>query len=279
MSQPLIFKPFSNPKHKPFRLSGSRSTAILCVHGFPGTPAEVRLACEAFHEKGYTCEGFLLPGFGAEMAELADHRVEDWVNAVVAAGKALLETHQHLVLLGNSMGAAVSLLAAQELQLAGLILFAPFTGFDNKTIPILDFVLGPFIKKIAPFKLMPVDFDNAETRNNIAQFLPEADLDDPDVQAQIKNVVLPTGMLRQVLRVARLGRRCAQHIQCPTLIMQGRQDELVPPKRTRKFVARFQTRVTYIELDDGHELISTGSAAHHQAVEHCLKFLDHVCDC
>ncbi len=279
MSQLLTFKPFSNPEHKPFQLTGTRSAALLCVHGFPGTPAEVRLACETFHGQGYTCEGLLLPGFGAEMIDLTQYRVEDWVKAVVEAGRALQASHERLILVGNSMGAAVCILAARELSVDGLILFAPFTGFDNKTLPILDFVLGPFIKKISPFKLMSVDFNDPETRVNIGQFLPDADLDDPSVQAEIKNVSLPTGMLRQALRAARLGRRCANYVQVPTLILQGRQDALVTPKRTRKFVAQFQTRVTYIEVDDGHELIGTGSAAHIQSLQHCLEFLTHVCYC
>ena len=45
--------------------------------------------------------------------------------------------------------------------------------------------------------------------------------------------------------------------QAPTLVLQGKSDEVVEPSLAREFTARMQAAgraVTHVELDDGHEL-------------------------
>ncbi len=277
MTKKPKLQPFALPKHDPFCWQGVNEIAILLVHGFPGTPAEVRLAASAFHTAGYTVQGLLLPGFGKALMSLGQQRSEDWVNAIVSAGKTLLQTHQHLVLVGNSMGAALSMQAAQALPLSGLILFAPFTGFTNKLLPALDIVLSPFIKSIAPFKRFPIDFADSDAREKIGQLFPLADLDDPDTQAELSALRIPTSIPHEIFRTARISRRAAKRLAVPTLVLQGAQDALVLPSRTRKLVARLAARTTYIELPDGHEMLSSGSPAHRQALAHCQTFISNVC--
>jgi pimeloyl-ACP methyl ester carboxylesterase len=41
---------------------------------------------------------------------------------------------------------------------------------------------------------------------------------------------------------------------CPTLVIQGRLDDVVEPRLAREFVKRMQGRALLVELDEGHEL-------------------------
>ena len=74
------FEIFSGAEHAAFRLSDSRSLdadkpAAVLVHGFGGTPAEMRGLAEALHRQGWTTEVPLLPGFGSDIATLTERRV------------------------------------------------------------------------------------------------------------------------------------------------------------------------------------------------------------
>ncbi len=49
----LPFNPFNGPEHADFTIPGGDPAALL-VHGFPGTPAEMRPLAEALNERGWT---------------------------------------------------------------------------------------------------------------------------------------------------------------------------------------------------------------------------------
>ena len=60
----LTLKAYQAPEHQPFLWRGHHTAAALLIHGFPGTPAEMRPAAQALHSAGLTVQGLLLPGFG-----------------------------------------------------------------------------------------------------------------------------------------------------------------------------------------------------------------------
>ena len=84
---------FQGAEHLPFTLAGSApgGPAALLVHGFPGTPAELRPLAEALHAAGWTARGLLLPGFGPEFAALGRQHAADWIGAVRGALDAALD--------------------------------------------------------------------------------------------------------------------------------------------------------------------------------------------
>lgn len=108
---------FSGPEHAPFRLNGSEghtsdaaAPAALLVHGFGGTPAEMRGLAAALPGAGWTVEALLLPGFGADIATLTGRRYQEWLDAVMAAAQGLRDAgHRPLLLVGYSMGATLAL--------------------------------------------------------------------------------------------------------------------------------------------------------------------------
>ena len=83
---------FQGEEHQAFMLSGGRPAALL-IHGFPGSPAEMRPVGEALHNAGWTTQGLLLPGFGPDIASLERRRLEDWQAAVAKAMARLRQDH------------------------------------------------------------------------------------------------------------------------------------------------------------------------------------------
>jgi carboxylesterase len=249
----LQLRAFHTPEHNQFLWRGEENAALL-VHGFPGTPAEMRRVGRLLHEAGWTAQGLLLPGFGRTIGELPQRRHADWVAAIEEALAGLEREHRRVILVGNSMGAALSLHAAARHQLAGLILFSPFWRIDSwldKVYPVAATVLP----EIRPFQR--AKFNDPKVRSMLCQFLPEADLDDDAVQAALRDLRIPTRVLGQVRRSGQLGYHAAARVTAPTLIVQGMADTLVRPPMTRQLAARLPQLADYVEVPGGHELVNS----------------------
>jgi carboxylesterase len=242
---------FTSPEHDPFLWPGGDGAALL-IHGFPGTPAEMRPAGEVLRDAGWTVQGLLLPGFGSDFATLPDRHHGDWVATIESALTALRAQHRTVILVGNSMGAALALRVAAHQPVDGLILFAPFWRVDHwleRAYPLAELLL----REIKPFQR--ANFADPAFRANLAEFMPDADLDDPAVQAAIRELSLPVRVLGQVRRSGQLGYRFAAQVQAPVLIVQGRDDPLVKPAVTRRLAARLPRPPQIVEVAGGHDLV------------------------
>ena len=261
---------FSTPEHQPFTLHAGRG-AMLLVHGFPGTPAELRPLADSLHAAGWTVDAVLLPGFGSDFPTLQQRRYTDWINAVETRLDHLRQTQQPVLLVGFSMGAAVSLNVAQRTAVDGLVLINPFTRLGGALFGLLP-IIKRIIPQFEPFKLLKVDLNSPEVRENIQQFVPGADLNDPEVQAIVLSLKLPTNALDQLRLVGQSATRLAPKLQTPTLVIQAREDKTVNPAYTRELVARLPAGTPLVEVPGDHNFIRYEPAALAEAVQHILTF-------
>ncbi len=261
---------FSAPEHTAFRWNGGACAALM-VHGFPGSPAEMRPLAQVLHQAGWTVEGLLLPGFGPDIETLPDRKYSDWLNAVQTALSQLNREYTQVLLIGHSMGGAVALQAASTGGAAGLVLISPFWKLDS---PLWTFL--PVIKIAFPtfpvFKLIPLDFKDEETRKGIARFLPDANLDDPSVQRQLREFRLPIAMLDQIRLAGAKSYGAAPTVDIPTLIIQGREDELVRPSLTHQLAERIPGLHSIVEVDGSHDLLHPGRSAWPHVCQVVLEF-------
>lgn len=267
--------PFDTPEHYPFSLNGPRPAALL-VHGYPGTPREMRPLAEALHDSGWTAHALLLPGFGPEMATLSAKTADDWRLAVSRALSDLRrDGHTPLILVGNSMGAALSLSVAAETPPDALILLAPFwklPGLLWQSLPLMK----RLFPQVRPFRLFKPDFNNPDFRKGAANFAPGADLDDPAVRQAIRDFTLPVGMFDEIRKAGLGGTAAAARVRVPTLIIQGRQDPLVRPALTRRLAARLAGPVEWVEVDAQHDLHDPTKAAFPQVRQAVLDFVHRI---
>ena len=82
---------------------------VLLVHGFTGSPAEVRLFGEALHGAGYTVHAVRLPGHGTTPEDMERMTTEDWRNAVLDGWNVLAAACDRIAVVGVSMGALLAL--------------------------------------------------------------------------------------------------------------------------------------------------------------------------
>ncbi|MEO1286579.1 MAG: alpha/beta fold hydrolase [Chloroflexota bacterium] len=244
---------FQDEEHQDFRWDGG-STAALLIHGYPGTPAEVRPIAEILHDEGWTVRGILLPGFGTDIATMAERTHDDWLNATRDALHELRQTHEHVYVVGYSMGGAIAMTLAEQEPVDGLVLFSPFTEIKHILWHALP-AIRIFVPKIKIFKLFKPDFSDSQVREGIQTFMPDADLDDPDVQEQIVNYELPIAMFNEIRTIGQKGTQASQHISVPTLIFQGREDDLVHAETTQKLARQMSNLIAYIEVDAPHDII------------------------
>lgn len=262
---PSTLNLFQDEQHQPFLWQGGRP-AVLLVHGFPGTPAEIRPLAEVFREAGWTAQGILLPGFGPQIETLPERRYTEWVEAVCEALRTLQQEHHPTLLAGFSMGGAVGLLAAVRQPPDALILLAPYwqttlpglpggAGLQQTLWPLLRGMLG----KVRPFS--KIDFSDPRVRQGVAEFAPGLDLDNPQIQTAIRNFSVPINLFDQLQAVGRSAYQAAPQVTCPTLIVQGRRDEVVKPALTRKLARRLPALAGYHEVDSTHELLNPNGPA------------------
>lgn len=244
---------FAGTEHRPFVLEpdghNQRGTALL-LHGFPGTPAEMRPLGQHLACAGWLVYGPLLPGFGAEINRLGTTYRQVWVRAAQEAGVTLRRRRQPLILAGYSMGAAVALNAAAAIRPDILVLIAPFWRAGDWRARLIA-PLKYFLPEIAPFA--QADFRIPELRRFLEEMVPSLDLDDPAVRHTLKTqLVLPTAIMGELLQLGREAFRSAAQINVPTLILQGRRDDVVTPSATRALVEQMGGPVSYHEVPGNH---------------------------
>ena len=138
---------FQDDIHQPFTLYGDTKTCAVLIHGFPGTPSEMRPIAEVLHSRGWTVHVPLLPGFGIDINTLPERTYSEWLSAVLNAIQTYRSQYDKLVLVGFSMGGALSIQASTVTDLDGLLLLAPFWKIEHilwSTLPAIRIVLPNF---------------------------------------------------------------------------------------------------------------------------------------
>ena len=77
------FNFYADAAHEPFRFPAAHPSEIgaLLIHGFMGSPKELRPIGEHLAEAGINVHGILLPGFGTGISRLATVRRTEWLEA------------------------------------------------------------------------------------------------------------------------------------------------------------------------------------------------------
>lgn len=257
-------------QHRDFSLAGGRAAAVV-IHGFPGTPDEIRSFAEGLNRQGWTVRGLLLPGHGAAMPELLQSRVGQWTDAVVCAVEELQKEHQPVLLVGYSMGGGLSMLAAPRCKPDALILLAPFWW---RQTPLMRLLFGS-LRIFLPYSFKPLPrFGVSEDmiRQGLKDFMPAGTLEDPVFMQALRDFRIPFVFVDQFRRMGMAVERAARQVQQPVLIIQGLKDPLVRPALTRRLAALLRGPVEILEVEEGHEINLPKRPGHAPALAAVLDY-------
>ncbi|MFN7135139.1 MAG: alpha/beta hydrolase, partial [Myxococcales bacterium] len=134
----------ADPRVQPFELGRGKRHALL-IHGFTGTPFEMRPLGERLAASGYHCIGVKLPGHGLDPYELERANAMDWINE---AREALfrLPDDEPVFIAGMSMGALIGAIIAADHRhrVRGLAMCAPPLRLRPKRAALVELArIGP----------------------------------------------------------------------------------------------------------------------------------------
>jgi carboxylesterase len=141
------------PTAEPFLFLGDRSKpACLLIHGFTGTPKEMRWMGEYLNRQGYSCLGIRLAGHATDPEDMIRSNWTDWT-ASVEDGYALLRgLSENIFFIGLSMGGVLSLLMSTRLapRLTGVVAISTLYKLpDDPRLRHIDWIarMIPFMPK------------------------------------------------------------------------------------------------------------------------------------
>lgn len=245
---------YEDAMHQPFSLTGDEITTsgALLVHGFTGSPADMRPMAEALRPHGLDAHVLMLPGMAADIEQLNEMTAEIWQDAVAQRWAKHRAQYERTVLVGYSMGGALSLIAAAEHPPDLLILIAPLTRLADPRAIFLP-VIKHVKRGMRPYAHL--DWDSPKVHEWFDRARPSMRTRDPVNRAFLQHEAFySTRMLDELRRLLAYTRRVALKVNVPTVIVQGIDDRIVLKRHTRELITRIGGPVSYRELPGDHYL-------------------------
>jgi carboxylesterase len=265
-------QPFPGLEHQAFVEGDGPATAVL-LHGFPGTPAEVRPLAAALVAVGWRVRAPLLPGFGPDYGTLRERRWTEWRDAVASALTTAAGSGGPVMAVGFSMGAALTIVALEAGAPAdATVLIAPFLRMGDRRAPLLP-LLRHVVADVRPYER--ADFDDPSLRRELLEKLGDVDLDDAATRERVRNEVrVPTAALDELRRAGRHAWRVAPRLPVrPTLLVQGMDDTTVAPEATAALLRRLPGAPRRLMLDGAdHRVLSPGAPGHDELLRALQRF-------
>jgi carboxylesterase len=129
-------------------------TGLLLIHGFTGTPHELREMGSYLSSKGFTVKGILLKGHGKSLKEMREANHIDWIELAEQGYQELLRHCDEVFVIGFSMGGVLALHLANKYNVKGVVsLSAPIKVLNGQyCIKALIKYLRPVVSKYFSFK-------------------------------------------------------------------------------------------------------------------------------
>lgn len=205
------------PTAEPFLFPGG-PVGVLLIHGFTGSPKEMKWMGEYLNQKGHTVLGIRLPGHATKPADMLRVVYQDWIDTVEDGYTLLSGCCRDVFAAGLSMGGVLVLHGASRLPLKGVIAIStPYSLPNDWRLPYAEYIhlLMPRIEKGPP------DWHN-----------PDAAFDHIDYP------YYPTRAIAQLRDLLSEMRNTLPEIHIPVLLVHSRQDQGVTSDNATKIFQR-----------------------------------------
>ena len=243
----------------PYLLPGGE-VGVLLIHGYTGTPREMRRVGDYLHARGLTVSAPLLPGHGETLAIMNQHGWRDWVAGAERAYQELQHRCVQVVVAGISMGSLLTLeLGARHPELAGICLYAPALWSLRRKI-LLAPLLRHFVASTAPPEVVDL-----EKRSAPESWRGGFDRD-------------PVPAAAELLQLQRRVRKTLSQVTVPALVIHSRGDRTIHPRCGPETVRGLRSSdIEVLELERSGHVVTAGcewkkvAAVSHQFI---LRYTD-----
>ena len=240
---------------------GTEERAVLILHGFGDTPQSLRYLAEHLHQAGYAVRAPLLPGHGRTLREFAASGGDAWVAHARAEWVRLRARWPDAQLVGVSMGGALAVAIAADPSLPpppALALVSPYVSMPRtlRRLARVHRVWGPLSGYMS-------------SRGGGRSIHDAAEL------ARSLNYGAVTGrLLFELLGVMERAAAALPRLTCPTLVVQSREDNRIPPDAAEREFARIGSAEKRLEWLDGCGHVVTVDFGRERAFELVRDWLE-----
>jgi carboxylesterase len=243
-----------------FELTAPGDRAVLLIHGGGDTPQTLSYLADVLRARGYTVRAPLLPGHGRTLRDFANVTADAWLDAVRSEYHALRARYPWVGVIGLSMGGALAVQLAAELdgELPVLGLVAPYLS------------IPPHVRRAA--RLAPV-------WGPMLPYVRSADsgrsIRDPAEEAKSLAYGIFTAAALRALTVT-ADRASAQlaRVTAPTLVIQSREDNRIAPEACERCFGALGAREKRLVWIDGAGHIITVDRGRERVFEELAEWLD-----
>jgi carboxylesterase len=234
---------------------GDGDTGILVVHGFTGTPHDMRDLALALADRGWRVANVLLAGHAAGEAALAQTRWPDWWESLVAAYVALRSHCSRIMVCGFSMGGVLAL---------KLCVHYPVVGAAILAAPV--FMRGPLL----PFLPCLSRFVRYRPHGPPSVTDPEARARQPDVGRT------PLVGLASFVELMADVDELLPEVSSPLLLVYSRRDHIVPFANLAHIAGRVGSRDVESCVLERSDHVLTVDLEHQRVTDAVLSFATRV---
>ena len=198
---------------------GAGRRGVLLLHGFAGTPPELRRLGEYLAAHGYRCRGPVIAGHASTPDVLEATTRADWIASAQAELDKLADECDEVMVVGQSMGGAIALhLAATDLRIAAVATLAAPVWLSALATQLVN--LGRHIRRWH------------RAGDDIDLYEPAA------VDELYSLAVRPMRSIHEFVRLIHEVRDELAAIRAPVLILHGSRDRTIDPRNALEIQRR-----------------------------------------
>ena len=211
------------------------AVGVLVLHGFTGNPGSMRELAERLAAAGFTVELPRLPGHGTVVEDMIPTGWADWLGAAEAAYADLAGRCEQVVVVGLSMGGALTAwLGSEHPEIAGLVCI-------NAVVSVPPGMREAVTEVLA---------SGADRFDGIG-----SDIADPDAH-ETAYAETPLAPLLTLFDAAdTLGDRLSR-ITAPVLIVTSTQDHVVPPENSDVLASSVSGPVERLRCERSYHVVT-----------------------
>ncbi len=210
---------------EPFRFDVDGEVGALLLHGFSGSPFELRALAEILAARGVGSVAPLLRGHGTHPEDLLRCSYHDWLADAEMALEDVQRRYRVVFLVGLSMGGTLALLLAAR--------------------HATDAPVGGVVPICAPIRLHDWRLGYIGFLKHVVRWRAWGAPDIKDVNAWDRIVGyrrFRTASIAQVIALVDVVREALPHVRQPALVVQARADHVVCPSNAEAILGKIGSR-------------------------------------